>query len=131
MLPDTDAYGPCFRRIGVKLRRFELGFTVDRKPAGTPVVVRALVAGSEAANAGIRDGDTIALPPLTSEGPRRDPQAMITARVTRDGKTFPITWSPRGEAVDGYQWERVPEVPDSACRPSDNAPLSGHANGGV
>ncbi|MEO9130170.1 MAG: hypothetical protein ABI240_03065 [Sphingomonas sp.] len=121
VLPDSDAYGPCFRRIGVKLRRFELGFTVDRKPAGTPVVVRALVAGSEAANAGVHDGDMIALPSLTTEGPRRDPQAMITAKVMRDGRTFPVTWSPRGEAIDGYQWERVPDVPDSACRPADSA----------
>lgn len=118
VLPDSDAYGPCFTRVSVKLRRYELGFTVDRKPAGTPVAVRSLIAGSEAAKAGIRDGDLVALPLITSEGPRRDPDATITATVTRDGKSFPVTWAPRGEAVDGYQWERVAGVPDSACRPA-------------
>jgi predicted metalloprotease with PDZ domain len=117
VLPDSDAYGPCFLRISAKLRRFELGFAVERKPAGAPAVVRALIAGSEAARAGIREGDGIELPQLTSDGPRRDPQSMVTAKVTRDGKTFPVTWSPHGEAVDGYQWERVPGVPESACRP--------------
>jgi hypothetical protein len=122
VLPDSDAYGPCFRRVDARLRRFELGFTVDRKPAGTPVTVRALVVGSEAAKAGIRDGDVIALPPITSEGPRRDPHAMITAKVTRDGKIFPVIWSPRGETVDGYQWERVSGVPESACRPAAGRP---------
>jgi hypothetical protein len=40
----------------------------------------------------------------------------LTLLVTRDGKTFPITYLPRGEAVDAYQWERIAGVPDSACR---------------
>lgn len=117
VLPASDAYGPCFRRVAARMRRYELGFTVERKPAGTPVEVRNLVAGSEAARAGIRAGDLVALPLITSEGPRRDPDATITARITRDGQTFPLTWSPRGDAVDGYQWERIPGVPDSLCRP--------------
>jgi predicted metalloprotease with PDZ domain len=118
VLPDSDAYGPCFRRLSTKMRRFEMGFTVTRKPAGTPVEVRGVIAGSEAAKAGIRNGDLVVLPLITSEGPRRDPAAMITARVTRDGKAFAVTWAPRGEAVEGYQWERVAGIADSACRPA-------------
>ncbi|QKR99601.1 peptidase M61 [Sphingomonas sp. CL5.1] len=117
VLPESDAYGPCFRRVAARLRRYELGFTVARKPAGTPVEVKGLIAGSEADKAGVRNGDMIALPLLTSDGPRRDFAATVTAQVTRDGRTFPVTWAPRGAAVDGYQWERVAGVPDSACRP--------------
>jgi hypothetical protein len=45
-----------------------------------------------------------------------DVRRTLTLLVTRDGKTFPITYLPRGEAVDAYQWERIAGVPDSACR---------------
>jgi hypothetical protein len=117
--PRSDDYGPCFRRVSARIRRYELGFEPPRTLPGKPVVVAGLLPNSEAAMAGLKDGDVVILPPLTSEGPRRDPQAMVTAQVTRDGRTFPITWSPRGETVDGYQWERVPGLPDSACRPQD------------
>jgi hypothetical protein len=34
----------------------------------------------------------------------------------RDGKPLSVTYLPRGEAVDAYQWERVAGVPESACR---------------
>jgi len=36
--------------------------------------------------------------------------------VTRDGRTFAITYLPRGKRVDAYQWERVPGVAQSACK---------------
>ena len=53
---------------------------------------------------------------ITTEGVKRDPTATVTATVTRDGNTFPITFLPRGKAVDAFQWERDPSVPDSECR---------------
>ena len=120
IVPASDDYGPCFRRLDTPIRRYELGFELPKGAfPGKPVTIAGLMAGSEAAKAGLRDGDVVILPPLTSEGPRRDPQATVTAQVTRAGKTFPITWLPRGEAVSGYQWERVPGVPDNRCRPED------------
>jgi hypothetical protein len=53
---------------------------------------------------------------ITTDGVRRDPEATVTATVTRDGKTFPITFLPRGKAVDAFQWERNSAVPDTLCR---------------
>ena len=44
-----------------------------------------------------------------------DPKRLLTLRVTREGRTFPITYLPRGESVDAWQWSRVPGAPDSAC----------------
>jgi hypothetical protein len=115
--PQSDDFGPCFRRVEARIRRYELGFDAPKVPPGRPVAITGLQAGSEAAKAGLRDGDVVILPPLTTEGPRRDPQATVTAQVTREGRTFPVTWLPRGEAVDGYQWERVPGIADDSCRP--------------
>jgi hypothetical protein len=39
----------------------------------------------------------------------------LTLKFTRGGKTFPITYLPRGETVDAWQWARVAGVPDKAC----------------
>ena len=120
VIPESDDYGPCFRRVATPIRRYELGFDPPKGALpGTPVVVAGLLPDSEAARAGLKNGDKVILPPLTTEGPRRDPQATVTAQVVRGGHTVPITWLPRGEAVDGYQWERVPDLPDAACRPED------------
>jgi S1-C subfamily serine protease len=81
--------------------------------------VEGLIAGSEADKAGIREGDAIVLRTNT-DGAQRDPQMKITVKITRDGNTFPITYLPRGEAIDGWQWERIEGVPDTACRPPDH-----------
>jgi hypothetical protein len=70
---------------------------------------------SEAAKAALRDGDVVSYG-VALDGVQADVRRTLTLKVTRDGKTFPITYLPRGEAVDAYQWERIPGVPDSACR---------------
>jgi hypothetical protein len=40
----------------------------------------------------------------------------LTLQVTRDGKTFPLTYLPRGAAVDAYQWERIAGLPETSCK---------------
>jgi predicted metalloprotease with PDZ domain len=112
--PESGDFGPCFRRVDTKIRRYELGFkskTVDGKTQ-----VSELVEGSEAAKAGVQNGDFVVLPIITTDGVKREWKETVTVQVTRDGKTFPITYLPRGAAYDAYQWERVPGVTDSACR---------------
>jgi predicted metalloprotease with PDZ domain len=117
ILPESDDYGPCFRRVPAKIRRYELGFTPKTLP-DRRAEVTALVAGSEAAKAGLKNGDVMTMPVITTEGAKRDPQRTLTAPVTRDGRTFEVTWLPRTAAtIDAWQWERVSGVPDSACRP--------------
>jgi predicted metalloprotease with PDZ domain len=117
ILPESDDYGPCFRRVPAKIRRYELGFTPKTLP-DRRAEVTALVAGSEAAKAGLKSGDVVTMPVITTEGVKRDPQRTLTAPVTRDGKTFEVTWLPRTAAsFDAWQWTRVAGVPDSACRP--------------
>ena len=73
------------------------------------------MANSEAAKAALRDGDVVSYG-VSLDQVQAEVSRTLTLQVTRDGKTFPITYLPRGEAVDAYQWERIPSVPDSACR---------------
>jgi hypothetical protein len=39
----------------------------------------------------------------------------LTLQVRRDGAVFPITYLPRGELMETYQWQRVADVSDAAC----------------
>jgi hypothetical protein len=114
MLPESDDYGPCFRRTTKKIRRFEVGFD-PKSLIGTEKIIRGLIPDSEAAKAGLREGDKISYS-ASLDGIQAEVHRTLTLQVTRDGKTFSITYLPRGEAVDAYQWERVPSVSDSACK---------------
>lgn len=114
MLPDSDGFGPCFQRVTRKIRQFDMGFDIQ-STIGENKTVRGLVAGSEAAKAGVREGDRI-----ISGGPSDKLQADVTRTVTlgleRGGQPLSVTYLPRGAAVDAYQWERVAGVPEATCR---------------
>ena len=118
LVPDSDAYSPCFRRVAAQIRRYQLGY--DQRRAAVDGVVAGLIPGSEADKAGIQANDRIVLRTNT-DGAQRDPQMKITVKITRDGRTFPITYLPRGESVAAWQWEAVTHMPDSACRPAQVA----------
>lgn len=112
-LPASDAFGPCFRRTTAPLRRYEVGF--DPAVLGQPRrIVRGVVAGSTAYEAGLRDGDEI-VDPVPQDGIQGDQRQMLSLKLRRADQTFSITYLPRGEVVDAYQWERVGAVPDDRC----------------
>jgi predicted metalloprotease with PDZ domain len=114
MLPESDAFGPCFERRSAKLRRFELGF--DPKIMNQrPRIVRGLIPGSEAERAGLRDGDEITQP-VGLDSVQEDQKRTLTLTIRREGNIFPVTYLPRGETADAYQWARVSGVPDGDCR---------------
>ena len=114
MLPESDAFGPCFKRVSIPLRRFELGF--DPKVMNeNPRIIRGLVPGSEAERAGLRNGDEIVLP-VGLDGVQGNQKRTLTLQVRRKGKVSSVTYLPRGEKVPTYQWNRVPGVRDSDCR---------------
>ncbi|WP_246623305.1 peptidase M61 [Sphingomonas colocasiae] len=112
-VPASDAFGPCFRRTTKALRRYELGFATDVL-ARPQRIVEGLVPGSAAARAGLRDGDEI-VDPVPQDGIQGEQAEMLRLRIRRDGKIVPITYLPRGETVDAYQWERVPGTDGQAC----------------
>ena len=113
MLPESDGFGPCFTRTTGKVRRFELGFE-PKSLVGDVKTIRDLQLGSEAAKAGLRDGDVVTYGQAL-DALQGDPEKQLTLQVTRDGKTFPISYLPRAEEVEIYQWKRVLGVPDKAC----------------
>lgn len=114
MLPESEGFGPCFKRGTLPLRRFELGF--DPKVMNeNPRIIRGLVPGSEAERAGLSNGDEIVLP-VGLDSVQGDQKRILTLQIRRDGKVFPVTYLPRGETVSTYQWMRVPGISDSDCR---------------
>jgi len=113
-VPGSDAFGPCFRRISRPFRRYELGFATDVL-AQPKRIVRGLVPGSAAQQAGLHDGDEI-VDPVPQDGIQGEQAEVIQLRVRRGDTIFPISYLPRGETVDAYQWERVPDVDEARCR---------------
>jgi carboxypeptidase C (cathepsin A)/predicted metalloprotease with PDZ domain len=113
MLPGAKAFGPCFTRTTGKVRRFELGFD-PQSLVGDVKTIRGLQPDSEAAKAGLKDGDVVTYA-AALDSIQGDPARTLTLQATRGGKTLPVTYLPRGASVDVWQWERVPGVADRAC----------------
>ncbi len=113
MLPQSGDFGPCFRRTTGMFRRFELGFDPGSL-VGPVKTIRGLIPGSEADKAGLRNGDVVTYA-VAMDAVQGAQTQTLTLKVTRDGRTFPLTYLPRGEQVEAWQWERVPGVPDDAC----------------
>jgi carboxypeptidase C (cathepsin A) len=106
MVPDSDAFGPCFKRHMAPLRRFDLGFDPKIMNQETRII-RGLAPGSEAERAGLRNGDEI-VNPVGLDGVQGDQKGTITMQIRREGKVFPVTYLPRGETMETWQWFLVP-----------------------
>jgi predicted metalloprotease with PDZ domain len=113
ILPDSDAFGPCFVRTTGKARPFDIGFE-PKSLVGAVKTIRGLEPESAAARAGLQNGDVVTYS-VALDGVQSSQSQTLTLKVTRNGKTFPITYLPRGEVVDVYQWVRVPGVSDNEC----------------
>jgi predicted metalloprotease with PDZ domain len=111
--PPGDAYGPCFDRRPKRYPELELGFDTaasDREPRS----VRGLVPGSAAARAGLAEGDAI----VTMARPPTDPAKEMTLTIKkRDGQSKEVRYRPAHatKTVEGFEWLRVPGVPDERC----------------
>ena len=104
VLPPADAFGPCFTRVQKPLRRFDLGF--DPEVLVSPDrIVRGLKPGSTAEAAGLRGGDRI-LNRFPQDAMQGDQQATLTLQIERGEERLAVTYLPRGETVQAYQWDR-------------------------
>jgi hypothetical protein len=110
IVPPANAFGPCFTVVNEQQRPFILGF--DDMRLG---VVKNLLPGSPAAEAGVREGDTIvALTPLSEV--RDEPAKAMELTLRRDGREIKVSYLPRGSPVPAWHWVRNAKVPDSKCR---------------
>lgn len=114
MAPQSDDFGPCFRRVTKQMRQFDLGFD-NGSITTNPKVIKGLKPDSEAEKAGLRNGDVVTYA-VALDSVQGDINRKLELNVTRDGKTFPLSYLPRGGAVDVYQWERVPGVGEDKCK---------------
>jgi predicted metalloprotease with PDZ domain len=105
MLPQSKGFGPCFARISKPLRRYQLGFE-PRVLVEPKRIVRGLIPGSAAETAGVRNGDEITKP-VPQDMIQGQQDAILTLELLRDGKPLKISYLPRGETVDAYQWTRT------------------------
>jgi hypothetical protein len=113
MLPGPDAFGPCFTRTTRALRRYELGF--DTEVLIQPKkVIHGLVAGSAAEKAGLRNGDEI-IKPVPQDRIQGDQTATITLQIRRGDQSMTVTYLPRGETVNAYQWVKTPAASKGGC----------------
>ena len=96
-----------------RIRQFQLGFA--RASLNDDRIVRGVVAGSAAAQAGVRDGDAIVEVSDVAKA-RADDAQTLTLTLRRGESRTTVTYLPRGAAVEGYRWARDPKVPDAACR---------------
>src|SRR5262249_24422160 len=105
-LPESGDFRPRFTPTTAKGRPFHPGCQLGFEPkclVGDVKTIRGLDLASEAAKAGLKNGDVVTYS-VAMDSVQGDQKRMLTLKVTRDGKTFPITYLPRGETVDAYQW---------------------------
>ena len=108
--PPRQAFAPCYRLVPATLTRFDLGFSDSR-----PDVVKDLRANTAAERAGLREGDVIVtMTPLAEV--RENPSAEVAMEIRRGDQTLAVRFLPRSDPAAGWQWQRVPGVPDSACK---------------
>jgi C-terminal processing protease CtpA/Prc len=79
-----------------------------------PRIVRGLIAGSAAESAGVRNGDEITKP-VPQDMLQGQQDGILTLEILRGGKPLEISYLPRAETVDAYQWVRIGNLPDAAC----------------
>jgi hypothetical protein len=112
-IPPAQRFAPCFTLVKRPARIFALGFA--RASLNDDRIVRDLIPGSAAAQAGVRNGDAITKVQHLSDA-RRDDTQSITLLLQRDGTQVPVTYLPRGDSVEAWGWERNPKAKDSTCR---------------
>lgn len=101
-VPSSSAFGSCFARTTKRVRRYEVGF--DPTVLGEQRrVIRGLVAGSTAAAAGLQNGDEI-MKPVPQDVLQGSQGEFLTLEIGRGPQRLTISYLPRGDDVEVYQW---------------------------
>jgi hypothetical protein len=106
VVPAPDALGPRFMRREIEDCPLDLGFDTS---SVTRRVVTALVPGSVAERAGVREGDRILSIPNFSDI-ERAPWNEIDMTLGRGASALHVRYIPQGAKVRSYEWISVPEA---------------------
>lgn len=112
LVPPANSFGPCFKSQTFQTHLNDLGFD-ESSLRGSHGVVKGLRAGSNAALAGLKDGDQVLHHSLQDQD---DPNKPMVLSIERDGVTREIRFAPEGKSIPAYRWVRAGGVPDSQCR---------------
>lgn len=104
-VPDSEAFGPLFKRIPARLHVLEMGFDERKTLYSTDKKVVGLKKGSAAEQAGLQNGDRI-LNKINISKLRRDIKLPVKLEVQRGDLNLVIEYLPHGDYVDGYKWVR-------------------------
>ena len=111
-----NTFGPCFRPVKREIGRpLEPGFDVSSL-SGPKRVIKGLVTGSPAAQAGLLDGDEVIEAPDLGDPTFKDADKPLVMKIRRGGEERSISFVPQGKPVMGYQWERNKKVSDADCK---------------
>ena len=112
-IPPEGAFGPCFTAVREARPIFDLGFA--RRSLNDDAVVQDLRPDSNAARAGLRNGDVI-LDYTDLRDVTADPAAAMTLRFRRDGAEQSISYVPRGAAVEHWRFVDNAGMATENCR---------------
>jgi predicted metalloprotease with PDZ domain len=98
----SDTFGSCFIKTGLPVGEFDMGFDFVASLANRRLV-QGLKPGSNAALAGLRDGDVIKKMEAGDQV-QSTLQAMVTLQVERSGQSMTIRYSARGRVSPIPQW---------------------------
>ena len=111
LVPPANTFGPCFQLQAFQAHLNDLGFDESSLRGANPVVT-GLRAGSNAALAGLKNGDRILQHSLLDQD---DPNKPLTLSIQHDGVTREVQFVPEGKSVPAYRWVRAPGVSASQC----------------
>jgi hypothetical protein len=111
IVPPANTFGPCFKPETYQGKLNDLGFD-ESSLSGSPKVIKGLRADSNAARAGLKEGDEV----LHHSPPDQDePNKETMLTVKRGGAQQSITFSPEGKPVEVYRWVRVTGITSANC----------------
>jgi predicted metalloprotease with PDZ domain len=111
LIPGPSIFAPCFKVVAKNVPQFRLGFS--RNSLNDDRIVRQLEPDSPAALAGLKEGDKLTDVKGVVDA-RKDPNKAITLVVARPEGAATISFSPRGDLVEGYNWVRNPDFATGA-----------------
>jgi predicted metalloprotease with PDZ domain len=114
--PPANTFGACFQPFRAAVGRpLDPGFDISSL-SGPKRVIKGLVAGSPAAQAGLLDGDEVIEAPDLGDPTFKDADQPLAMKVRRAGQELSMSFVPAGKPVMGYQWKRNEHVSDSDCK---------------